>query len=183
MRPEVLCRKDYTAEEAFWLHPPGRWELIHGEVVFLSPTGARHGLFVQRLARYLGAFVEAHGLGQVLAGDAGFVLRRKPDTVRAPDVAVVRRARLPDPLPEEYFEGAPDLAIEVMSPDDRWPEVQAKVQEYLRAGSSRVWVIDANAREARIYDAGGSRVVAADAALEDADLLPGFALPLADLFR
>jgi Uma2 family endonuclease len=92
------------------------WELVEGRVVFVSPSGARHGRVVARVTRALSDFVEARQLGVVLAGDVGFVLRRHPDTVRAPDVAFLTSARLPESLPVEFMSGAPDLAVEVVSP-------------------------------------------------------------------
>jgi Uma2 family endonuclease len=184
VRREDFVRRDYTAEEAFWLNPPGRWELVRGEFVYMmSPTGTLHGYLVQRIAQLLGEFVGPAGLGLVLAGDPGFVLRRHPDTVRAPDVAFIRRSRVPDPLPEQYFEGAPDLAIEVLSPDDRWPEVEAKITEYLDAGTVEVWVIDPRKRQAHAVTPAGRRVLGGGDELASPELLPGFALRLADLFR
>jgi Uma2 family endonuclease len=182
VRPEVLRRKDYTAEEAYWLNPPGRWELLHGEIVYMSPAGFRHGQVVTRVAKLLDDFVASRRLGAVVSGDPGFVLKRSPDTVRAPDVAFLRAERVPSPAPVEFFEGAPDLAIEVLSPGDRWPDVERKASEFLAAGSSAVWAVDPETRTARVYLTGHIRVIASEGALDHPDLLPGFILPLRELF-
>jgi Uma2 family endonuclease len=178
VRPEVLQRSDYTAEEAFWLNPPGLWELVDGRFVFMSPAGARHGRVVARVSRALSDFVEAQDVGVVLVGDVGFVLRRRPDAVRAPDVAFVRAERVAGGLPAEFFPGPPDLALEVTSPSDRWPDVEHKAREFLAAGTRAVWVIDPEQRMARIYTAEGSRSVTGSAALQCPELLGELALSL-----
>jgi len=131
----------------------------------VSPAGARHGRLVARISRALSDVVDAGNLGVVLAGDVGFVLRRRPDSVRAPDVAFVRAERVASGLPSEFMEGPPDLAVEVMSPSDRWPDVERKAQEFITAGTAAVWVIDAEQRLARIYDGDGVRLLSSDAVL------------------
>src|SRR4029077_19991887 len=95
-------------------------------------------------------------LGQVVAGDVGFTLSRGPDTVRGPDVAFVRRGRVPRPLPSAYAELAPDLAVEILSPSDRSGETLAKVADWLNAGTRLVWVIDPWRRQARVYRQDGT---------------------------
>jgi Uma2 family endonuclease len=171
-----------TAEAAWTLDPPGSWELVDGQVVSLSPAGARHGRVVARLARALGDFVDARRLGVVLAGDVGFVLRRDPDTVRAPDVAFLAAARLRGPLPAEFVAGAPDLAIEVLSPGDRWSEVDKKAGEFLAADATTVWAIDPGAETARIYSRAGVRELLRTDALTCPALLGAFELRLLDLW-
>jgi Uma2 family endonuclease len=172
----------YTAEEALRLNPPGTWELVDGQFVFMSPAGARHGRMVARISRALCDAVEPRGLGVVLAGDAGFVLRRAPDLVRAPDVAFVRASRVTAGLPSEFMIGPPDLAVEVMSPGDRWSEVDHKAAEFISAGATAVWVIDMEQRIARVISKDESRVIAQDGALTCPELLGDVVLQLADLW-
>jgi Uma2 family endonuclease len=169
----------HTAEEALRLNPTELWELVEGRLVVVSPAGARHGRIVARVSRALSDFVEGRRLGFVLTGDVGFVVRRRPDTVRAPDVAFVREDRFPDGLPAEFIEGAPDLAVEVLSPGDRWPEVASKAAEFIAAGAIVVWAIDPADEQARVYTADGERGVVA---LEAPTLLAGFRLPLRQLW-
>ena len=173
----------HTAENALQLHPGELWELVEGRLVVMSPAGARHGRIVARVSRALSDFVESRRLGFVLAGDVGFVVRRRPDTVRAPDVAFLRADRFPDGLPAEFVEGAPDLAVEVLSPGDRWSGVTGKAREFIAAGATAVWAIDPAAALARVYTAGGERPLASDEVLACPTLLPDFGLPLGELWR
>jgi len=127
--------------------------------------------------------VREHDLGLVVAAETGFTLARDPDTVRAPDVGFVSRERVPDPLPKGYAEFAPDLAVEVLSPDDRPGEVLAKVADWLNAGSRLVWVVDPDQRLVRVYRADGSEsLLGAHDLLVGEEVLPGFACPVADVF-
>jgi len=133
------------------------------------------------LAAALHAYVHARGLGRVVA-ESGFILERRPDTVRGPDVAFVRRERIPDPPPQGYAEFAPDLAVEILSPGDRRGEVSEKVADWLRAGTRLAWVVDPARRIARVYRADGSEtLVPEDGALSGEDVLPGLTVPLASV--
>jgi Uma2 family endonuclease len=171
-----------TAESALSLGLSGLWELIDGRVVPMSPAGARHAHVVARVTRALAAFVEAHRLGVVLAGDAGFILRRNPDTVRGPDVAFVTAARLPGRPPAEFLEGAPDLAIEVNSPSDSWKAADKKAGEFIAAGARAVWAIDPGGETAKVYTREGARILARGDALACPELLGEFELRLPDLW-
>jgi Uma2 family endonuclease len=171
-----------TAEEAWRLDPPGRWELVNGRVVSMSPAGARHGHVVATVTRLLADFVIARRLGTVFAGDPGFILRRNPDTVRGPDVAFVGTARLPGPPPAEFMSGPPDLAIEVISPSDDWKSVDKKAHEFLAAGAVAVWAIDPGMQTAKVYSSEGTQQLARGEALACPVLLGDFALPLAVLW-
>ena len=114
--------------------------------------------------------------------ETGFTLARGPDTVRGPDIAVVRRDRVPSPEPRGFLELAPELMVEVLSPRDRPGEVLAKVADWLTAGTRLVWVVDPERRVARVYrDDGSEAIVGADEALDGEDVLPGFSCPLADV--
>jgi Uma2 family endonuclease len=171
-----------TAEDALRLNPGELWELVEGRVVLVSPAGARHGRIVARVSRALSEFVEPRRLGVVLTGDVGFVVRRNPDTVRAPDVAFVREERFPDGLPAEFIEGAPDLAVEVLSPGDRWAAVTSKAREFIAAGSAAVWAIDPADEQVRIYTTDGECMLAPSEALEAPALLADFRLSARDLW-
>lgn len=180
MRPEAR-RHETTIEQATRLRIDGRWELVDGRLRLLSPVGFLHAEVVTWIASRLVAFVRRRRLGRVLSGDPGFVLRRGPDTLRAPDVCFVSAERVPSVTPRGFFDGAPDLAIEVMSPADRWTEVARKAQQFLQAGSRAVWAIDPARKTARIYSAAGTRTLDPTGVLEEPTLLPGFRLPLRDL--
>lgn len=172
-----------TAEELLRLKlPDKRTELVRGVLMVREPAGYRHGSVAMALAVRIANHVMAHDLGDVLAAETGFILERGPDTVRAPDVAFVRKRRVPSPLPSGYAEQAPDLAVEVLSPGDRPGAVLEKVGAWLSAGTALVWVVDPGRRTARVYRADGSdAVVHADANLDGEDVLPGFECPLAQI--
>ena len=127
----------------------------------------------------LRAYVKQTDAGVVLAAETGFKLQTNPDTVRAPDVGFVVKERVPPQHATGIADLAPDLVVEVLSPDDRPGEVLAKVADWLSAGTRLVWVVDPVRRVARVYRQDGSEsIVTADRALAGEDVLPGFACPL-----
>ena len=169
-----------TAEQLLELNIPNkRTELVRGVLIVREPAGHRHGRVAFELGRRLGNHVAEHQLGAAYAAETGFTLARRPDTVRAPDVALVRRERLPDPEPVGFPELAPDLAVEVLSPGNRPGEVLTKVADWLSAGTRLVWVIDPERRLARVYRGDGTEsLVGADQVLDGDDVVPGFSCPL-----
>jgi Uma2 family endonuclease len=188
MSTETMSRL-LTADEFFELPDPiqgGKMELVRGEVVTHMPVGGIHGKLVARIMRRLMRFLDDYPLGD-LGPEIGFVLQRDPDVVLAPDVAFVTTERLPGgALPEGFVEGAPTLAVEVISPNDRDSEVNEKVGEYLAHATERVWVVRPRSKTvtvfhpdntARIYHLGDA--LTSDDAGFPAD---GFALPLDELF-
>jgi Uma2 family endonuclease len=125
---------------------------------------------------------ETHASGRLLAAETGFVLSTNPDTVRAPDVAFVRNERIPDPLPRGYARFAPDLVVEVLSPDDRPGEVLEKVADWLNARTRIVWVIDPERRTGRVQRPDGTDALLNESdALDGEDVLPGFSYRLAEV--
>jgi Uma2 family endonuclease len=172
-----------TAEELLELSiPDKRVELVRGRLVVREPPGIQHGDVLVQVAVALANYVKAHVLGRVVGGDPGFTLARNPDTVRGPDVAFISSARLPNPLPRAFAEFAPDLAVEVLSPDDRRREVREKVDDYLKAGSRLVWVIDPIRRRATVYRADGTEALLGENdVLLGEDVLPGFECLLASV--
>jgi len=172
-----------TADELLALHlPDTRTELVRGRLIVREPAGFQHGVIAMALAGRMDAFVRANALGIVVAAETGFKLSSNPDTVRAPDVGFIRADRVPKPLPRNYPAMAPDLAVEVLSPDDRAAEVLEKVADWLGAGTRLVWVVDPDRRVARVYRADGSEsLVAADGTLDGEEALPGFTYRLGDL--
>jgi Uma2 family endonuclease len=174
-----------TAEELARVEIPGKTtELLRGRLVVREPPGTRHGSVAARLTFLLGDHVYRHHLGVLTAQDTGFKIEVNPDTVRAPDVAFVDRARA-DRIPARgYAELAPDLAAEIVSPDDRPGELLAKVGQWLDAGTKLVWIIDPARSEARVYtDDGGLTIVPADDTLDGGCVLPGFRCALADVLQ
>jgi Uma2 family endonuclease len=159
--------------------PDKRTDLVRGVLRVREPAGDRHGRVTMNLTIRLGTWVEQAGAGQLFAAETGFMLFRAPDTVRAADIAFVRRERLPEAVPG-FPELAPDLVVEVLSPGDRAGEVLTKVGDWLEAGARLVWVIDPERRRARIYRPDGSEAsITEDEDLSGEDVLPGFTCRLA----
>ncbi len=166
-------------------HDDYRYELAQGRLVREPPPGARHGEIAATITARLWAHAREHGSGRVLTCDPGFVLHRSPDTVRAPDVAFVRRERL-DAMENRSttIPGPPDLAVEVLSPSDRQGDVHAKVADYLAAGTELVWVVDPTSECVTTYATLlAPQALTRDDELSAETLLPGFRLRVADVFE
>ncbi|UCC81883.1 MAG: Uma2 family endonuclease [Gemmatimonadota bacterium] len=173
-----------TAEELLREQPPHkRSELIRGRLVVREPAGGRHGAVTMQIALPLASYVKERDLGRVYAAETGFKIESDPDTVRAPDVAFIVKARVPEEEPRGYPAYAPDLVVEVLGADDRPGEVLAKVGAWLNAGVRLVWVVDPSRKIARVYRAdGGESLLECADSLRGGDVVPGFELPLEDLW-
>jgi Uma2 family endonuclease len=144
-----------TAEEFCRLEDNGQpMELVRGRIISMNVPAPRHGQICGKIVRILGNYAEEHDLGHVLSNDSGVITERSPDTVRGADVAFYSYARLPKgPLPKRYLSVVPELIFEVLSPDDRWSKVLAKVTEYLNAGVKVVAVLDPETETLELYSA------------------------------
>ncbi len=174
-----------TAEELLNLPGDGmRRELIAGVVAMMEPPGFGHGRVAMRIAALLDAHVVANGLGVVVAAETGFVLATDPDTVRAPDAAFVRRERfeaLGDTV--KHWPEAPDLAVEVVSPTERFSGIQDKALAWLAAGTRLVLVADPPLRTITAYRSPQDiRVHEQGKTIDASDAVPGWSLPVADAF-
>jgi Uma2 family endonuclease len=174
--------KPITADELLAMGDIGRCELIYGELVMMSPAGFEHGEIALRMGRLLANFVEENDLGLILAAETGYKI--EDDLVRAPDVSFVRKDRIPATRTKGFFPGVPDIAVEVVSPDDSKREVTAKTNMWLANGTSVVWVADPDTMTITIHRVGKpvQRLAGTDE-LRDEPLLPGFVLPLSKLFK
>lgn len=174
-----------TADELFRLPANGaRLELIQGELRSTSPAGGRHGAIASRLTVSLGGFVEANNLGRTYAAETGFRLARDPDTVRAPDLAFIRRERVAQLGDVEGFiPGAPDFAVEVLSPSDSYAAVEEKVAGWLAAGTAVVAVVDPAVRRVVARSRTGTTTVFAERdSLTIPELFPGWSMPVTAMF-
>ena len=181
----MVTQTQTTAKELLHLPEDGyRYELVKGELIRISPTGARHGSLTSRLHRRLADYVEDRQLGVICAAETGFQLEQNPDTVRAPDISFVSKARVPSTgIPEGYWPFAPDLAVEVVSPGDRYDEVLAKVMAFLAAGTQIVWVVDPKTRTVSVHRSGQQvQLLCEGDALSAEPLLPDFSCDVSDLF-
>jgi Uma2 family endonuclease len=173
-----------TGEELFRRPDLEPCELVRGRIVALSPTGYGHGAVEAKLTTRLTIYAEATGQGEVVNGEVGIFIRRDPDTVRAADILFISRERLARCSSKSYLDVAPELVVEVLSPDDRWTDVTEKLEDYFSAGVDRVWVLVPKLRRALIYRSLTEVTqLNADQILTDEEVLPGFSVPVADLFR
>ena len=173
-----------TGEELARMPEIGRSELVEGRIVRMSPTGFRHGGVELRIGTVLNAFVEPLRIGRVLVGEVGIYTRRNPDTVRGADVLFISNERYARASKDKAFlDVAPELVVEVLSPDDRPGEVARKISEYFEAGVLRVWIADPSRRTLRVHrTANESRELKPEDNLSDDEVLPGFEVLVSELF-
>ena len=175
-----------TADELLEMPDDGmRYELVRGELKEMPPAGFRHGQIAMKVGRSLDHFVADSGLGVVCAAETGFVLATDPDHVRAPDAAFVRQARA-DAVGnlDSFFPGPPDVAIEVISPSDRYTEVDEKVADYLAAGTQAVIVVNPRRRTVRVHRAPSDTVELTESdTLEIDDVVPGWRMAVGEMFE
>ncbi len=176
MTPASAAKRLITADELLTMPDDGmRHELVDGELLVYPPPGARHGFVQGAVYGLLSPHVKAHGLGIVFA-EVGFILRRDPDRVRAPDVSFLRADRIPESgLPDGYIDGPPDLAVEVISPSDTLYEVDDKIAQFLAAGTRLAWVLNPRRRTVAVHAPGAPVHVLGEGDTIDAgDVVPGF---------
>jgi Uma2 family endonuclease len=175
-----------TAEEFLCLPPyDGRRELIDGKVVEMAADYLRHNYVMGNTTFHLQRFVRENRLGIVLPGDTGIVLARNPDLVRCPDVCFIARHRLPPGgIPQTFTEIVPDLIVEIVSPYDRASEVLEKTELWLNAGARLVWTMYPTPRRVVTTDVDRvSHTYNEGDTLTGGDVLPGFSVPVAELFE
>jgi Uma2 family endonuclease len=145
--------KDFTADKLLHLPDDGfRYELVRGELKKMAPAGSEHGNIAMDFGTLLNVHVRANKLGKVYAAETGFKLSTNPDTVRVPDVVFISQRRLDEVGPVQgYWPGAPDLAVEVVSPSDLYTEVSEKVAEWLQAGSEMVVVVNPRTQQVLVH--------------------------------
>jgi Uma2 family endonuclease len=182
---DSATKTEYTPEDLLAMPDGESYELVDGRLVERH-MGLEAGFVVIEIARRLGNHCHEHQTGWVLpGGDAGYLcFPERPRLVRKPDVSFVRRGRFPgEVLPRGYAELAPDLAVEVISPNDLYEEIDQKIEEYLRAGVRLVWVVSPLNHTIRVYRVDGSSASLRDAdELDGEDVLPGFRCPVRELF-
>jgi Uma2 family endonuclease len=181
----LTATKAVTADE-LWAMPDDGWryELVKGELIRMSPTGQEHGALTLNLAAPLHAYIKANKLGVLCGTDTGFVLSRDPDTVRAPDIAFIGLERYEKVgRTSKYWEGAPDLAVETLSPNDTVREVEEKVTDWLEAGTRMVWVVSPKLRTVTVYKSAiDIQVITENERISGDEVIPGFLMPVAEIF-
>ena len=182
----AITPKLMTADEFADLPDDGmRHELVRGELRTMAPPGFQHGKSGSRFGRSLDRHVEEKQLGEVITTETGYRLTTEPDTVRAPDVAFLSTDRLMAAGDVTgYFPGAPDLVVEVISPNDRYTDVDEKVAEWLEHGTLLLFVVDPRRQTVAVHRPGQPRrVLGMDDVLDGEDVVPGWSMAVRDLFE
>ena len=174
-----------SAEAALEMSNLGRWELVKGELIKMTPAGGTHGRLTMNIGAAMHGFVKQHSRGIVFGAETGFYTGHDPDTVRGADAMFYSNERV-----EElgdltgFLRLAPDLAVEVMSPGDTWNEVEEKVAEYLTAGVRLIWIITPKTQSVQVYRPRQEALrLSRKDKLTGEDVLPGFEVMVAELFE
>lgn len=185
MLAEAVEKKMMTAAQLATLTPEAsRGELIAGEFIAMSPAGFMHGQIAATILIIMGQYVRQAKNGKLYAAETGFILKRNPDTVRAPDVAFVTAERAAKQQQETgFFDGAPDLAVEVISPSETMDDIEGKLFDYLDAGSQMVWLVYPRTQTITVYRSlTDIRIFTVADVIDCEPLLPGFSVAVEELF-
>lgn len=174
-----------TADQLFMMPEDGfRYELVKGELRKMSPAGSEHGAIIVNITFLLVQHIKAHKLGVAFGAETGFKIASNPDTVRAPDFAFVGHDKIPESgITKKFWPGAPDLAVEVVSPGDTFDEVSEKVADWLAAGTGAVWIVNPKLRNVTIYRAlTDVSTFSENDVIEGQDVVPGFRCEVSEIF-
>jgi Uma2 family endonuclease len=178
-------QESITGDAFFQMQDTGRCELVQGRVIKMSPASGRHGAIAMTIGALLYTHVKAHKLGKTYAAETGVYIRRNPDTVRAPDAMFIsneREAQINDPI--KFIDIAPDLVVEVLSPNDTWTEVETEIDEYFSAGVRLIWAIDPKQEIVAVYHPSGERSrLTKNDTLTGGDVLPEFSVSVTEIFE
>ncbi len=187
-----IQEKLYSADELWELSRQPEYrekhlELSKGRLIEMSPSGGEHGNIAAVMAGYLFIFLLSNKIGRHTIAEAGYILytdENGKDTVRVPDVGFVLNEHIPEGgLPHKYIPFAPDLAVEVVSPNDTLAEIETKISEYLHYGTRMILFIHPDSQTVYVYTPDSTRRLTMDDTLDGGDLLPGFSLPVRTLFE
>jgi len=180
----MVATRPITIEEFETFPFEGRWELIDGAPVEITPSADESSSIGATIITLLGSFVRPRGLGRLYGADGGFVIFPDRPTVRVPDAAFVRAERAPQGQARRSFPRlAPDLVVEVLSPSDRASDVVAKLEMYQEAGVPLIWLVDPEQTTITVIASGKlTRVLQSNDTLDGGDVLPGFTVPVAEIF-
>ncbi|MDT7893714.1 MAG: Uma2 family endonuclease [Armatimonadota bacterium] len=178
----VATKKVWTDEELMRIKHEGKVELVDGEVKLMTPAGLEQGGICADLLTRLNNYVRRHKLGRVFDSQTGF---RPYENLRAPDISFVSKDRLPEgKLPKGFGHLAPDLAVEVLGPEEKVSDYDGKVAEYLSWGVRLIWLVDPNTETVTVVRANGEReVLKGNDVLTGEDVVPGFKIKVRKIFE
>ncbi len=182
----TIAAKSITAEELLEKPDADHLELVEGELIEVSPANARHGDIAGQIAMLLKQYVNPRKLGKVLV-EGGFILRRHPDTVLGPDVSFIAASRIPaSGLPESFFDGHPDLAVEIISPRNLRRDLDGKIRRYLAAGTAICWLVNPGSRSVEIFRsdaaAAAPEILTESQTITGENTIPGFSVSVSEFF-
>ncbi len=181
---QVVEEKLITGEELYRMPERGRCELVDGRLVMKSPTGYGHSVIEMNVGWVLKTYADVHKSGKVGVGEVGIFIRRDPDTIRAAHVFFISNERYARRAAQGFLDIAPELVVEVLSPEDRWSEVMRKLADYFEAGVLLVWVVDPAMESIFAYRSlTGVKIFRAGDTVVEEEILPGFFIPVADIFK
>lgn len=157
-------------------------ELVEGKIVEMSKPSGLHGQITMLLSVKIANHVIENDLGIVTSAETGFILERNPDgrdTLRGLDIAFVRGARV---LPDQPVDVAPSLAVEVISPSNKVTDIHRKIRQLLTAGTALIWIVHPETRTVEVHTRSGATTLEADDNLSGGDVLPGFEIPVREIF-
>jgi Uma2 family endonuclease len=182
----VTTTRLMTAEELLNMPDDGfRYELVRGELMKRPLAGQTHGRYASNISLSLGGHANANRLGRCYIADTGFILETDPDHVRTPDFAFISNERLREIGESDGFaQGAPDVAVEVISPNDRYTEVEEKVEDWLKAGCRAVIVVNPRRQTVNLHRSPTDVTILTESdTLEISDIVPGWQMPVEDIFE
>lgn len=179
-------KKNWTDQEFLALsEKEGHYEIVNGELISMGNSGALHGHIAILISSALFAVVNTHKLGVLF--DSSTAFKMKNGNKRSPDIAFFAKERLQGmtELPTGFLEGSPDLAVEILSPGNTVEEIEGKITEYFDNGARLVWVISPVQHYVLVYRYAQEpdRLLKSTDYLDGEDVVPGFTLPVADLFK
>lgn len=176
-----------TADDLLRMSDDGkqRYELVAGELRTMSPASSEHGFLSGHLTYLLANFVTPRKLGLIVGAETGFIVRQNPDTVRAPDTGFVSNERLKKfGRPKRgFFPTGPDLAVEVLSPDERQDDIDEKLEDWFAGGVRLVWYVNPRRKTVTVYRSlQDIRILTERDTLDGEDVIPGFSCGVAEIF-
>ncbi len=177
--------KVWSDEEFMALPQDGhRYELVNGELVDMGNSGMEHGYVACLLVAALTTFVRPQKLGIICDSSTAFTL--KTGNKRSPDVSFVSSERLKglSRPPRGFFQGSPDLAVEILSPGNTIEEMHEKIVEYFENDTRLLWKIDPSERCILVYHSPEpDRLLRVGDCLDGENIVPGFAMAVSELFE
>lgn len=172
-----------TADELYAMGDMPGVELVKGELRQMSPTGFEHGIREARIGRFLDRYNEQHQLGEIMTGEVGMYIRRNPDSVRAADVLFISHQRLQQVQSKSYLDVAPELVVEVLSPNDSWVDMAEKLEEYFSIGVLQVWFANPRNKTLQVFtSATDSVLLRGEDCVSEIAFLPGFSLNVSEIY-